>query len=159
MKEIKLTNGYVAKVDEDWFDRLSGIRWRALLLRDSSAKPRVYAYNRSIGYMHRIVCACDSGLVCDHVNGDTLDNRKANLRPATASQNCMKSRKRAGTTSAHKGVHFEKWSGKWRARIKFNGSQQSLGRFSSETEAAAAYNTAAVVLHGKFAVLNEVGRG
>ncbi len=92
------------------------------------------------------------GKYCDHVDHDGLNNRQSNLRPATRRQNACNRRKRIGNyTSKYKGVYSEK--GKWIMRI----DGQTIGRFSTETAAALAYNVEATIRHGEFAVLNEIG--
>ena len=77
------------------------------------------------------------GLVCDHINGNGLDNRKANLRPATISQDlCNRPKRKANTRSKYKGLEWDKASRKWKARIQFEGRKFYLGSFDSETAAA-----------------------
>jgi len=79
----------------------------------------------------------------DHVNGDRDDNRFANLRQATRSQNMMNTPK--------KGVCFHKGQKKWQASIRVNGKRTHLGSFSTEDEALSAYRAAASTMHGDFA--------
>ncbi len=101
--------------------------------------------------MHRFLC---EGRYVDHVNGDKLDNRRANLRPVTKGQNAMNAKKpRDGVTSRFKGVSRFR-SGKWIASIMFNGERRHLGYFFDEEAAAKAYDAAARELCGEFARLN-----
>ena len=91
----------------------------------------------------------------DHANGDGLDNRRQNLRPATHGQNQANTGKRPGTTSRFIGVCWR--HGKWVAKIK----NRYLGRFTDEAEAARARDRAATEMYGEFARLNfpaETGR-
>jgi hypothetical protein len=90
--------------------------------------------------------------VVDHINGDTLDNRRANLRVCTKSENNRNRRKLHPTTSRFKGVY--KNTKPWIALIECNGKQFVLGRFASEEEAALAYDKAAKEHFGSFARLN-----
>ena len=101
-------------------------------------------------YMHHMLVGKDH----DHKNGNGLDNRRDNLRPATMQQQQYNRRKRVdAVTSQYKGVHFKTTAAKWVAKI--NGKH--LGYFQSEIGAALAYNEAAQNLHGPFAVLNIIG--
>jgi hypothetical protein len=100
------------------------------------------------------MCAPE-GLLVDHINGDGLDNRRANLRLATHSQNaCNRRRDKSKASSRFVGVSFKKVDGRWAARINYKGKTLSLGRFDSEIAAAKAYDEAAKKYHGEFAKLN-----
>ena len=85
----------------------------------------------------------------DHINGDRSDNRLANLRKATRSQNCSNSKLRADNNIGLKGVSIQK--GRYRAQIQVKGKKQFLGMFSTPEEAHEAYCKAAQSLHGEFA--------
>jgi hypothetical protein len=87
----------------------------------------------------------------DHINGDPADNRIANLRPATSSQNKANARKRSRNTSGWKGVSWHARDRKWRAMIGVAGRQQHLGYFDCPAEAHAAYVRAAEHHFGEFA--------
>jgi len=87
----------------------------------------------------------------DHENGNGLDCRRENLRPATHMQNMWNMRLSAANTSGVKGVHFDKSRGKWAADIRAGETRLRLGRFDSIEDAAAAYRAAAERLHGEFA--------
>jgi hypothetical protein len=92
----------------------------------------------------------------DHVNGNGLDNRRENLRPATNSQNMANRRPNINSSSPYKGVTWAPncGSGKWRANIKIDGASHTLGFFEDVREAAEAYDAAARVAFGEFARLN-----
>jgi hypothetical protein len=102
------------------------------------------------------------GLDCsgqiDHVNRNTLDNQRANLRAASRSQNGANSKKRVFrgqiATSIYKGVSWYKRQKKWIASIREDDKLRFLGYYSSEEDAARAYDTAATRIHGEFARLN-----
>ena len=95
------------------------------------------------------------GFFVDHINNDSLDNRRANLRLATAVQNaCNRKKISSETSSKHIGIYFEKRTGRWTAKIRANGKRLWLGRFTSEIDAAKAYDAAAQKYHGEFAQLN-----
>ncbi|MGA2323997.1 MAG: HNH endonuclease [Sedimentisphaerales bacterium] len=104
--------------------------------------------------LHRAIMNAPKGLVVDHINGESLDNRRANLRLATQSQNSCNKRKRKNTSSQFRGVSFYKPQGVWNAYINVAGKRIQLGYFDSEIEAAKAYDAAARKYHGEFARLN-----
>jgi hypothetical protein len=117
--------------------------------------------------MHREILGLNHGdrSLVDHRNGNTLDNRRCNLRLATRAQNVFNTAKRkAKATSKYKGVTWSKqassngtkYDGKWRAQIRHNSKLIHIGMFTNELEAARAYNSKAKELFGEFARLNDV---
>lgn len=105
--------------------------------------------------MHRYLLDAPEGMQVDHINNDPLDNRRENLRLATASQNQANRRKRTETTSKYKGVSWHKKARKWRATIGAgNGKQEHLGFYEDPKAAARAYDVRARELWGAFASLN-----
>ncbi len=106
-------------------------------------------------YMHRLVMGVtDRGIRVDHENRNGLDNRRANLRVATALQNRQNSRPDSGSSSQYKGVYWNKKYRKWQAAICVNGTNRRLGRFDDESDAGRAYDAAARDLFGEYAYLN-----
>ena len=97
-----------------------------------------------------------AGTIPDHRNGDGLDNRRSNLRPATNQTNLMNRGPQVNNTSGFKGVIFDKRSDAWRAQIKVDGRYIYLGCLDSKIEAAEAYNEAANKVFGEFAWLNPI---
>ena len=105
--------------------------------------------------LHREIMNSPKGLLVDHRNNNTLDNRRANLRLATHSQNCFNCRKRRKNTSSRFiGVSFDKHKVVWTAYISFHRKRIWLGCFETEIEAAKAHDEAAKKYHGEFARLN-----
>ena len=90
----------------------------------------------------------------DHINGKGCDNRRENLRAATRSQNNANQRKNSNNTSGFKGVHWRQDRSKWRARIEVNGKHLHLGLYDAATDAARAYDQAALQHFGQFARVN-----
>lgn len=91
------------------------------------------------------------GFDIDHINGNRQDNRIANLRPASRSQNMANTPKRASNTSGVKGVHWSSRSRRWIARVMKDGKQIHLGTFKDLSDAAEAYAAGATVAFGEFA--------
>ena len=102
---------------------------------------------------HRSIMNCPDDLVVDHINGNTLDNRKLNLRQCTHQQNMMNAVKKRKSLSKFKGVFRN--GNSWGARIG-NGGRIHIGSFKTEEEAAKAYNEKALELFGEFAKLNDI---
>ncbi len=156
MKEVQLTRGKVAIVDDEDFPLVSAYRWAVILKKGGRY---CYAYTtvdvngkKRPVEMQRFLMGSRPGVFyVDHINGDGLDNRRCNLRWATAAQNQANQRRTRGS-SVFKGVGWHK--GKWQARIRVNQVRRSLGRFYSEVEAAKAYDAAAVRAWGEFAATN-----
>lgn len=152
-RKIPLTQGKYAIVDPERYEELAKHKWFA-----KRCDRRFYAVrwekNKNVN-MHQVIMGTEEGKVIDHINGNGLDNRKANIRFATAQQNCWNQRKqRSNSRSKYKGVHWEKKRKEWRARITFKGRVVHLGRFETEEEAAEAYDAKAKELFGEFAWLN-----
>lgn len=150
-KEIGLTKGKVAQVDDGDYEMLMalGKKWH---VSDG------YAVNLHLGRLHRFLLGAPDGVMVDHRNGDTLDNRRDNLRLCTNSQN-QANRQRSRGVSPFKGVCWQKrtnGTGSWKAQLVIEGNVVYLGVFGTDLEAAAAYNAAALSHFGEFAHLNDL---
>lgn len=159
MKKIILSKGKYALVDDEDFEFLSQWKWccdsRGYAVR-SEKMTIVGSSNRPLVRMQRVILDAPNDKLVDHINGDTLDNRKHNLRLATKSEN-MRNRKMAkNCKSGFKGVWFNKKRQRWIAYIKTNGQSRVLGHFKDRLEAAHVYNQVAEQLFGEFARLNDV---
>jgi len=104
--------------------------------------------------LHRAIMNHPQGLLIDHRNNNGLDNRRANLRKATKSQNVCNRRKQANTSSRFRGVSFDKRRGAWAVNITSQRKQKWIGYFDNEIDAAKAYDKAARKYHKEFAKLN-----
>jgi len=162
MRKIKLTQGQYALVDDEDFERLNKYSWYAFKIsygtryRAARHNPQRKNGGAPLLFMDRILVKARKGQDVDHINGNTLDNRKANLRRCSRSQNLCNKGKKSGCSSKHKGVHFFKRTGTWQTYIWVKRKRIWLGYFKDEIEAAKAYNNAAKKYHGKFARLNKI---
>jgi len=153
-KVIPLTNGSYSIVDEEDYDRVIEVGWHKVRASAQNDMPIYYAKSRK-GLLHRFILnVTDSNINIDHINRDTFDNRKCNLRPCTRDQNMMNSGPRLGSSSKYKGVCFVNPRKLWKATIGMNGKSYFLGEFTCETEAAICYDKKAKELFGEFAYLN-----
>jgi hypothetical protein len=144
MKQIILTQGQYALVDDDDFVTLSQYKWHAhknpiafYATRWSSQKTG----KRKLIRMHNVIMKVPDGYEVDHIDGNTLNNCRENLRITTHRQNCF-NRKKTNKTSKYMGVSWNKNSQNWQANIYENGSIRYLGHFSNEQEAFLAYSNA-----------------
>lgn len=154
--KIPLTQGYYALVDEDdatWLSQWNWYYWDGYARRNGEWHPvEDGRLARDPILMHRSILQLPDQMDVDHANGDGLDNRRLNIRPATRAQNMHNRGSVSG--SEYKGVHWHKRRGKWAAAISVNGTRYHLGYFHSDVEAALSYDEAAVEHHGEFAHLN-----
>lgn len=157
MKEIISSQGDVILVDDQDYEWLSSYRWtvgrkpgRPLYARmtytDAGGARRTAA-------LHRMIMNPPKGYVVDHIDHNTLNNQRENLRICTLSENSRNARKRKGM-QAPKGVAFIKRDQRYQAYINVKGRRIYLGNFADQREAAHAYNRAAVYYFGEFAALN-----
>jgi hypothetical protein len=111
---------------------------------------------RTLIMLHREImkCTLGDGLIVDHINNNTLDNRKENLRLVTKLQNNQNRSTSKNSTSKYLGVFYHKIAKKWGACIKINKKAKHLGLFINEIDAAKAYNEAAKNNHKEYANLN-----
>ena len=153
MREIPLTKGFVAIVDDEDFEDLMKYKWTA-----APRKTTCYARrNTNRGenfYMHReIMRVSDSKIQVDHANHNGLDNRKSNLRIANSQLN-QANRLSSGSEYGFRGVFRNVRDIRFLARIKVNGTEIRIGRFDDPKDAARAYDEAALKYFGEFATTN-----
>ena len=159
VREIPLTKGYVALVDEGDYERISAFRWHVLSGRSGNRYgvrwgPRVLGKPTHV-YMHHAVLQTLPGIRVDHRDGDGLNNTRANLRPATASQNNIaRIRLRKDKTSKFRGVSWDAHNQKWRAAATFQKKCRNFGNFDQEEDAARAFDHGVARLYGEWARFN-----
>ena len=148
-KEVKLSNGMTTLIDEEDFDKASELKWLCnnYGYAASTTKPKVL--------LHRLIMNPPKDKQIDHINHNRIDNRKSNLRICTNMENHRNTLKHKTNTSGYKGVSWNKYSGKWEARIRVNKRKLSLGYFTDLIEAAEAYDVAATLYFGEFKLLNK----
>lgn len=151
---IPLTNDKVATIDAEDYEKLCGISWSAVWHPRSRSWTAVATAKWGYTKMHRMVTSAPKGTAVDHINHNCLDNRKANLRFATASQNMANRRKMVNNTSGYIGV--AKMSYRSYINTFTNGKtvRRWLGYFDTAEEAARARDREAIRVHGEFAHLN-----
>lgn len=157
MKEIKLTKGYSAIVDDEDYPAISQYSWYA-----EETKGHVYARRRvtisrgktKLLSMHRAIINPLDNQDVDHIDNNGLNNTKANLRACSRAENIRNQVKHKGSIPKYKGVSYDSSRKKWTAAICVNRRQMSLGRFNTELEAAEARDKAAKELHGEYAHIN-----
>lgn len=158
MKEISLTKGKVAFVDDEDYEDLAQFRWHTLPHHRTFYAVREVTYDnwrtKKQVRMHSVILPPLANLEPDHIDGNGLNNQKYNLRRCTGQQNRMNQKPQLKVSSKYKGVHWDKQTNKWRAAVKINQRSIKLGRFEKEKEAAFAYNLAAIEHFGEFACLN-----
>lgn len=167
-EEIPLTQGMVALVDQADYEFLMQWNWHA---RKGDAFDKYYA-TRAVHIpagdkkrkqtsiqMHNVIMPPPEGMEIDHINSNSLDNRRCNLRACTHLQNRWNSRPQHGSSSKYKGVSFQKATNYYKAYIIVRGIYKHLGCYPDENDAARAYNRAARVEHGEYAKLNPVEDG
>jgi hypothetical protein len=150
MKQIYLTKGMVASIDDDDFEKVNKYSWHCTSHGYAAAR-----INNKIVYMHRYIMN-SQGAEIDHIDNDRLNNKKQNLRSCKHIDNIRNSKTPKNSTTGYKGVTFAKWAGLYRAHIIADGNNHSLGYFKDAKEAAISYNKAAIKYFGEFAKLNEV---
>ena len=151
-KAIPLTQGKITLVDDEDYEKLKNIKICIKTYHGYYYAEATFSKDNH-PLLHRVILNAKKGQVCDHINGDCLDNRRCNLRIVTHSQNMMNSKKTPNKkTSKFKGVW--KRDNKWVSRIRLNYHIYHLGYFYNELDAAHAYDEAAKKYHGEYARLN-----
>lgn len=151
-KWLELNHGQRTLVNDDDYASLRMFHWSF----DAGYATRKKKVNGKVVriYLHRQLTNVVGDMEVDHINGDRLDNRRANLRVVSTSQNQMNRGKPRNNTSGYKGVTFHKKTGKWQAAIGLGGRVHYLGLYATAELAANAYDRVAREWHGTFGQFN-----
>jgi hypothetical protein len=151
VRYIGLTKGMFAIVDAEDYEWLSRYSWVTAL-----SGGKLYAARHEKGkriFMHREIMHAPKSQVVDHIDGNSLNNPKVNLRLCSCSENNC-NRRPTGKTSGYKGVSRYKRSNLWRSTASYKGKSVHVGYYEDEIEAARASDHKNVELHGEFAYVN-----
>lgn len=132
--------------DKSWYAFYTHKRWYA-----------ASRYRGKIILLHRVIAGAKPNETVDHINMNTLDNHRENLRCCSYGDNNCNRGNRKGGTSFYKGVSWHERGNKWQVSVKKNGKAHWVGLFNFEEDAALAYNEVALRIHGQFAHLNKIG--
>ncbi len=160
MKEIKLTKGQYALVDDEDYANLNQFRWQV----NGKGKPgnSFYAVRGINGQgqdaptvrMHREIMEAKKGQIVDHIDGNSLNNQRSNLRFCTTRENALNSKHRINNTSGYRGVSWNKQIEKWSVDLWYYGKKVHMGYFIDKERAVDAYKKAAKEHYGKFSPLS-----
>lgn len=155
---IELTMGMFSVVDADDHERVSSWRWSAVRSNRGGWYAKRRGADGRMVKLHREICAAPDGVEVDHVNGDTLDNRKSNLRLCSREQN-QRNASSSRNKSGYHGVCFDRRSGRWRGYVTSGGKQLWSRLFDSPEEASRARIAKALEVHGEFSVHHRARTG
>lgn len=163
---IKLNHGKFTEIDDEDWEKVKDFKWYAQ--KEKSGFNKFYATTGilkeknerkyySTMQMQRFLLNPQKGMICDHIDGNPLNNKRNNLRICTIAQNAHNIKWNKRNKSGYKGVLWDKNRKKWMCQIVVKKIPLKMGRFKNIGEAALAYNTAAKQYYGEFASLNKIG--
>lgn len=147
--QIQLNNEYTTLINNCDLDLINQYLWN---VTDDGFNPYACCkIDGTIVRMHRLIMNAREGQIVDHINGNTLDNRRENLRFVTASQNAINRRRRSDNKSGVTGVYFSKAHNRWFACINIDKKKQTIGLFKTMEEAVEARKQKEIEIYGEFA--------
>jgi hypothetical protein len=148
-----IISGYEVLISQPDLEIVLSKKWR-ICAKGNPYPYFVHSYkqNKKVKhiYLHRLITNCPAGKCVDHINGNTLDNQRENLRVCTTAQNIRNQKKNITNTSGYKGVSWNNRHGKWFAFICINRKNKNLGSFATAEQAYKAYCEASTKYHGEF---------
>lgn len=157
MKQIPVGRGLFTLVDDADYEWLSRWKWRAQFDKHTGT----YYVHRNLARldgkrpdvkMARLILELGFGddRMGEHINQNTLDNQRSNLRIATVAQNNRNRRKPKNNTSGHKGIHKVGKTNRWQVSISRDKVRYFFGSYSTLEEAVAVRDERITELHGEF---------
>lgn len=161
IQTISLSKGKEVLIDSSDYEFLSQWKWcyaggyaiRQEAVSDGRVRQRHVK-------MHRVINSTPDGMFTDHINGNTLDNRRVNLRTVTPQQNSLNRKGSRKSKSGYKGVYWNKHRNKWTVFVWTvkDGKRQRIygGIYKDKHEAAKKYNKLVSQLYGEYAFMNTI---
>lgn len=153
MKKLLLRSGEHTLVDDDIYEKVNDVKW-GLYVGASNMRYVGRYSNKQMISLHRLITGAKKGQIVDHKNGDTLDNRRQNLRICTHQQNMANRKVQKNNISGYKGVGWEEKKNRYKVRVYKDGREFHVGYYLNVIEAAKAFDKATKKLHGEFARTN-----
>lgn len=143
--ELMLCGGVTCLIDDEDWDRIKAYKW----CRHAKKKYAGARVEDRMVLMHRMIMNAPKGVAVDHINHDTFDNRKMNLRICTQAEN-MWNAKHRGSNTKIRGIHFRKKVGNYQVDITSNGKRLYLGVYSNLEDAITVRKEAEIKYHGEY---------
>lgn len=163
MKKIRVGPERFTIVDDSDFELVARYSWQSYLHHGNFVvhRPRRDFDPQGLGlprkiYLHRFLMNAQKGQIVDHIDGDSLNNQRSNLRFCDYSGNSSNTSSRLGSSSRFLGVSRSRTPNRWVAQYEFNYKNYHIGVYDSEKEAALIYNVAASFAFREFARLNVI---
>jgi hypothetical protein len=159
MKQIKLSQGFVAIIDDRDYELVSSYKWHVYISRAkvpvyyAQSSFRINGITKTIS-MHLLILGKKKGFIIDHADRNGLNNTRENIRFVTYSQNSLNTKAKINRANKYRGVFFDKRDSTYYSQIMVQGKRISLGRSKSEYECALMRDEAALKYHGELANLN-----
>lgn len=152
-KSFRLACGRQTVVDASDYKWLSALSWYASITSSGKAYIKCHARPKNL-YMHRLITNCPSGMCVDHIDGNSMNNRRSNLRICRQSDNSKNRKRPKSNSSGYAGVWWYETNKRWLAFVDLAYKRLLVGCYADKFSAAEARDFGAIMLHGEFATLN-----